>query len=412
MLESVVLLDSIVVREGVIIDTVNGGIGFRNHTVPVEPTIRHSATWTEDILWIELMTSCVDTNWTIEIFQAVSSSSTPSNIWLGNRGGGITSDRTPRFTPFDNSNPQLNPDLEGRAHLGASMFGYILSAMLNLTAQNASNTGYNVDSNDDIFLSLTSLTHSSTGLAMGGIFDLSYGYFFTPPPIVSLDPGVFNLSAFNVSQFEDYLSTVIIREASFFPPAGGLNFSDSRKFGPFIAVRLNNAILTIIEVTACQGLSADDTPNIHRIDVSCGYMVSPLPSSDASHVSGAEERINQSIYICASAPRAIVKEVSFRYNGTGVPTSLSNLTVTEVADKRYLNATEKPVWGVENPGKQWNISSIHLLWGIVDGSRFQTSDSLWTIQSESLYLPASYEDELGFESGDSMASIYVLSSCS
>jgi hypothetical protein len=173
----------------------------------------------------------------------------------------------------------------------------------------------------------------------------------------------------------------------------------------------DNAILTTNEVTACRGFSPGDTPNIRRIDVNCGYMISPLPSSDANHVNSAEERFNQSIYVCASAPRAIVKEVSFRYNGTGVSPSLSNLTVTEVADKNYSNTDEKPVWGVENPGKRWNISSIQPLWGIVDGSRFRTSDSLWTTQSESLYLPAFYEDLFALTYGDSMVSHYVLSYC-
>jgi len=140
-------------------------------------------------------------------------------------------------------------------------------------------------------------------------------------------------------------------------------------------------------------------------------MISPRPSPDATHMNSAEEHFNQSIYFCASVPRAIVKEVSFRYNGTGVPPSLSNLTITEVADKNYSNMSEKPVWGVENPGEQWNISSIHPLWGIVDGSRFRTSDSLWTIQSESLYLPAFSEEGFATLYGDSIVSHYVLSFC-
>jgi hypothetical protein len=44
MLESMVLLDRIDLRKGVIIDTINGGIGFRNHSILVEPKIRYSAT--------------------------------------------------------------------------------------------------------------------------------------------------------------------------------------------------------------------------------------------------------------------------------------------------------------------------------------------------------------------------------
>jgi hypothetical protein len=242
MLESVVLLDSIDVREGVIIDTVNGGIGFRNHTVPVGPAIRYGVTWTEDILWIELVTNCVDTNWTLEISPqlaplANSPNSAFSQMWLVNRGGGVISDGTPHFTPFDNSNPQLNPDLGGRAHLGASMFNYVLSTMLHLTAQNTSNTRYEVDSNDAVSASLQSFTLGSTGLLLGELYDVSFQGSYTSPPIVSLDPAVFNLSAFNVSQFEDYLDTVMIPVTSQIYPTGGLNFSDGREFKPCIAVR-------------------------------------------------------------------------------------------------------------------------------------------------------------------------------
>ena len=159
-------------------------------------------------------------------------------MWLVNRGGGVISDGTPHFTPFDNSNPQLNPDLGGRAHLGASMFNYVLSTMLNLTAQNVSNTRYEVDSNDAISSSLGSFTKGSTGLLLGELYDVGSENSYNFPPIVSLDPAVFNLSAFNVSQFLDYLDTVMIPVTSQIYPTGGLNFSDSREFRPCIAVRL------------------------------------------------------------------------------------------------------------------------------------------------------------------------------
>jgi hypothetical protein len=52
-------------KEGVIIDPKNGGIGFRNHSVPKIPTRAQSAVWTEEILWISPITSCIQTNWTI-----------------------------------------------------------------------------------------------------------------------------------------------------------------------------------------------------------------------------------------------------------------------------------------------------------------------------------------------------------
>jgi hypothetical protein len=97
-------------------------------------------------------------------------------------------------------------------------------------------------------------------------------------------------------------------------------------------------------VTACQDFSPGDRPNIHRIDVNYSYLMTPLQLADANQgVDSLDERMSQSIYVYASAPRAIVKEVSFRYNGTNVPTSLSDLTVTKVVDKHYLNMSKKPI---------------------------------------------------------------------
>jgi hypothetical protein len=38
-LENLYMEGNFSVREGIVIDTINGGIGFRNHTVPVRPSL-------------------------------------------------------------------------------------------------------------------------------------------------------------------------------------------------------------------------------------------------------------------------------------------------------------------------------------------------------------------------------------
>ena len=48
------------VIEGAIVDTVNGGIGLRNHTLPTN--LRLGAQWQEDILWILPETACTSLN--------------------------------------------------------------------------------------------------------------------------------------------------------------------------------------------------------------------------------------------------------------------------------------------------------------------------------------------------------------
>jgi hypothetical protein len=49
---------------GLVVDTKAGGIGFRNHTTP--PTLPYGSTWSEDLLFIEPETECVDMNITLD----------------------------------------------------------------------------------------------------------------------------------------------------------------------------------------------------------------------------------------------------------------------------------------------------------------------------------------------------------
>src|SRR5204863_7900143 len=126
-----------------IIDVVNGGVGFRNHTVPTNPRMKYGATWTEDLLWIEPVTACVDTNWTIKSLPQTETVSPYPNSGLKhllfvNKGGGFVPKDNPDFVPLDATNMQENPDLERRAHLAASMFNYRLSSLLKLVPSNSS----------------------------------------------------------------------------------------------------------------------------------------------------------------------------------------------------------------------------------------------------------------------------------
>lgn len=59
-LETFLLDDQYRVIEGLIIDAANGGIGFRNHTLPIGTEL--GAEWTEDILWVIPETACTSVN--------------------------------------------------------------------------------------------------------------------------------------------------------------------------------------------------------------------------------------------------------------------------------------------------------------------------------------------------------------
>lgn len=132
-------------REGVILDSTTGALGFRNHTVPTRPRINHGATWTEDLLWIEPVTVCVDTNWTIRIRQNLfyiinsgPSGRRTTEISLVNEGFYNSFEQKPRLPSFNMSNSQISPDLRGRATLAAYVLGYRVSNLLQLTPSNGS----------------------------------------------------------------------------------------------------------------------------------------------------------------------------------------------------------------------------------------------------------------------------------
>lgn len=160
-------------------------------------------------------------------------------------------------------------------------------------------------------------------------------------------------------------------------------------------------------VSACNNYPSNHPPSINSSLIQCRYAIPPpVPEDDGYFGNAVEQRSKRPIHVCATSVRATVKETSFRYShqAGGVP-SLADLQVIGVQPKKYSRDSEKPVWGMENPGENWNVSDIHLIWGLVDGNKYRSSKGLWTVQSESLYLPSfvtNAQDGTGF--GDSMVS--------
>jgi hypothetical protein len=188
MLEKLIMSDHIVLREGLVIDMSNGGIGFRNHTVPTQPVMKHGATWNEDLLWIEPETVCVETNWTLEwssqLAPMASSSYISTNELVLINGGFIGAEDPLAFPWYDRSNPQLNPDLKGRAHMAAWMFGLRVSKLLNLTSSNSS-VGMRYNVTDDHLESVPVLFQAfhafgGAGLFLGSLLDSTESYVPEP----------------------------------------------------------------------------------------------------------------------------------------------------------------------------------------------------------------------------------------
>jgi len=134
-METLILNNAYVPVDGLIVDMINGGIGFRNHTFP--QGFQYGVTWTEDILFVEPETVCVDTNLTINFTVSASSAgsveanSNIQNLVLVDRGGFVNLDHN--VPVVDVSNPQHNPDLFARAYAGAWWNNYYTALYYNIT---------------------------------------------------------------------------------------------------------------------------------------------------------------------------------------------------------------------------------------------------------------------------------------
>ena len=120
MVQSNILADDYLAIEGLVVDMKNGGIGFRNHSAP--PRTPYGSTWSEDLLFIEPDTRCVDTNLTLDFSlprytsEGLSTSETV-HLVLTDRGGFANLDLT--YPNYSFTNTQQNPQLWDRAYKGA-----------------------------------------------------------------------------------------------------------------------------------------------------------------------------------------------------------------------------------------------------------------------------------------------------
>ena len=132
-LHTVLLSDSIGAYEGLIVDTVNGGIGFRNHSVP--PASAYGSTWTEDVLFVQPETECVDTNLTVDYqLQQDSYSGAISaglTVMLTDRGGFENLDAEYEWWHLNNT--QDDAKLWDRAYNAAWLSNALSMVYMNIT---------------------------------------------------------------------------------------------------------------------------------------------------------------------------------------------------------------------------------------------------------------------------------------
>lgn len=197
-IDSVLLNDVVKPIEGLIVNAKSGGVGFRNHTIPTG--IPNGATWTEDILFVEPLTACVDTNLTLDFAITTNITSFTAGVIdlvLTDHGGFASLNRT--YPEYNRDNPQADPDLVGRAYKGAWLNNAYTMMYLNVTNPNNSTTGQKAFS---YLNSEPGKTFAMPTSDAGGFKSLSissqYGYYLFGSGSQT-DPNYTN--PFNVTQF-------------------------------------------------------------------------------------------------------------------------------------------------------------------------------------------------------------------
>lgn len=118
--------------EGLVVDMQTPGIGFRNHTLPTG--LQNGATWTEDLLFVEPQSSCVNLNLTLDYTIGPNSSVPLSELYLVDRGGFFALNHT--YPVYDHANAQNDPELQARAYQAAYLNNVWSMAYLNVTNPN------------------------------------------------------------------------------------------------------------------------------------------------------------------------------------------------------------------------------------------------------------------------------------
>jgi hypothetical protein len=180
--------------EGIIVDPNKGGIGFRNHTIPVGLGL--GATWQEDLLWIQPETVCTANNFSIHF----PFGNTQVNEWFAGVNTRLNlGNTTDRYLQDDGAFASRNwtipaprwdiygpdslwnitgpiPDLAQRAFLGAWWDNYFTASALNISENSTISVGnkYNNDfTNYTAIINPFQITISNID---GAIFDQAFAY--------------------------------------------------------------------------------------------------------------------------------------------------------------------------------------------------------------------------------------------
>jgi hypothetical protein len=125
-----ILQDDYKVVEGGIVDPINGGYGFYNHSIP--KGITHRAEWDTDLLWMEPESKCVDNNFSIVYTIGWEGDGMPVKEASIRDYGGLK-DIPPEAPYIDLNRTQTAPMLQARAWKAALIMNLNMVVSLNIS---------------------------------------------------------------------------------------------------------------------------------------------------------------------------------------------------------------------------------------------------------------------------------------
>ncbi|PHH79105.1 hypothetical protein CDD82_2596 [Ophiocordyceps australis] len=343
-IQSLILTQDLDIVEGLVVDKVNKGVGFRNHTVPLGA----GAEWQEDLLFLEPDTVCVDTNISTE-WKGDSLGHFSVGNTLVNRGGLNNIDKT-RPKP-DVSDVFRNPDLVQRARATAWIHNVMYAYMFKVNQPPPRNQG--------IFETFT--VNSNSSKPAPRILFTGQGTAFED----------IRLASDFFVDLKDVRQQVFRKiQANQSDASVDMNLDADHLFDPEVLVE------------ACLALNPHEFRSGRNMTaitpfVACG-LLRGMPQVYSNNT------VAQPYYSCATGVKAVIKTVKFAYKDDPVP--LRGLKVVDIKDKQYLNQDDLPIWAVENATVGYALQSINPLWGLMSNNT-QTASSIAALRQSHLYLP-------------------------
>nr|CEG04360.1 unnamed protein product [Fusarium clavum] len=358
-LESFALREDVRPIEGLIVDSINGGVGLRNHTLPVGHT--QGATWTEDLLFLEPETECVNLNVSIDFEISTSSKSSVgiavTKLFMTDHGGFVHINKT---KPENNAENNNKPDLKTRAYQAAWFTNGINMLLMNITDQTDKTKGVKA------FDRIDSKMGQKWKVPITEIYHTKYQ---------SLD----FLNNFGSMMGMDKTSSNSSKKEQIYD-------------NPFKITSADYDGTKLI----CQGTSLNAPPKLNNTYVACSLVRGVPNRVDDGPPNLFEDgsKWSSPLYSCASAVKATVKTVTFFHNGTS--DSIERLSIKEVKEKVYKNEDDMPLWGVED--SSLGLAQFKPIWGLVDPA-FKDLRNVSTLRAPSLYMLGSARENLFDTSG-------------